>query len=31
MPYDKNFIVPFPKGSILAKNCNKAYVYHVAK
>ena len=31
MPYDKNFIVPIPKGSILAKNCNKTYVYHVVE
>ena len=28
MPYDNNFIVPIPKGSILAKNGNKTYVYH---
>lgn len=31
MPYDKNNIVPIPKGSILAKNCNKTYVYHVVE
>ena len=31
MPYNKNFIVPIPEGTIPVKNRDKTYIYHVVE